>query len=85
MENMQNETQITGIAHRFGKSVRAIRRAMDMTQAELAAKSGMNKTYLVRVESGDRNITFKTAERIARALEMDVITLIKGVEVELTA
>ena len=85
MENIPNETQKAGIAHRFGKSVRAIRRAMDMTQAELAAKSGMNKTYLVRVESGDRNITFKTAERIAGALEMDVFTLIKGVEVELSA
>ncbi|MEM7532831.1 MAG: helix-turn-helix transcriptional regulator [Chloroflexota bacterium] len=36
-----------------------------MTQAQLAKQAGMNKTYLVRIESGDKNVTLKTAQKVA--------------------
>ena len=67
------------VYHRFGNSVRTIRRANDMTQAELAARAGMNKTYLVRIESGDKNLTLKTAQRLACALDVELTVLLKGV------
>ena len=69
------------IYYRFGNSVRTIRRAQNWTQAELAERAGMNKTYLVRIESGDKNVTLKTAQRIACALDMELTTLLKGVKV----
>ncbi|MEM7532303.1 MAG: helix-turn-helix transcriptional regulator [Chloroflexota bacterium] len=69
------------IYHRFGHSVRTIRRANEMTQAQLAKKAGMNKTYLVRIETGDMNVTLRTAQRVACALDVDVITLLQGVTV----
>ena len=67
------------VYHRFGNSVRTIRRANDLTQAELAARAGMNKTYLVRIESGDENLTLKTAQRLACALDVELTVLLKGV------
>jgi len=69
--------------HLFGNSVRTIRRANDLTQAQLAERAGMNKTYLVRIESGDKNVTLKTAQRIACALDMELTTLLKGVHVRI--
>ena len=63
----------------FGNSVRTIRRANDLTQAELAARAGMNKTYLVRIESGDKNLTLRTAQRLACALDVELTVLLKGV------
>ncbi|MEM7539067.1 MAG: helix-turn-helix transcriptional regulator [Chloroflexota bacterium] len=68
------------VYHRFGNSVRTIRRANDLTQAELAARAGMNKTYLVRIESGDKNLTLKTAQRLACALDVELTVLLKGVK-----
>ncbi|MEM7531347.1 MAG: helix-turn-helix transcriptional regulator [Chloroflexota bacterium] len=64
----------------FGNSVRTIRRANDLTQAELAARAGMNKTYLVRIESGDKNLTLRTAQRLACALDVELTVLLKGVK-----
>ncbi|MEM7534143.1 MAG: helix-turn-helix transcriptional regulator [Chloroflexota bacterium] len=78
-EHTQQKTE--EIYSRFGHSVRVIRRANDMTQAQLAKRAGMNKTYLVRVESGDKNVTLKTAQKVASALDVDVITLLQGVTV----
>ena len=78
----QNVQQLTEeIYYRFGNSVRTVRRASNLTQAELAKRAGMNKTYLVRIEAGDNNVTLKTAQRIACALEMDLLSLLKGVSV----
>ena len=82
--NMTQATQkkTEEIYSRFGNSVRTIRRAQNWTQAELAERAGMNKTYLVRIESGDKNVTLKTAQRIACALEMELTTLLTGVKVK---
>ncbi|MEM7538114.1 MAG: helix-turn-helix transcriptional regulator [Chloroflexota bacterium] len=68
------------IYQRLGQSVRTLRRARDLTQHELAERAGMNKTYLVRIEAGDKNITLKTAQKLAFALNTDLVTLLKGVK-----
>ncbi|MEM7532883.1 MAG: helix-turn-helix transcriptional regulator [Chloroflexota bacterium] len=77
------EQKTEEIYHRFGSSVRTIRRTYNLTQADLAERAGMNKTYLVRIEAGDNNVTLKTAQRIACALDVDLLTLLKGVHVTL--
>ncbi|MEM7532187.1 MAG: helix-turn-helix transcriptional regulator [Chloroflexota bacterium] len=75
------QQQIDSIYTRFAHSVRTIRRAKDWTQHELAQRAGMNKTYLVRIEAGDNNVTLKTAQRLACALEVDLLILIQGVHI----
>ena len=78
-QTVQQKTE--EIYYRFGNSVRVVRRAHNWTQAQLASRAGMNKTYLVRIEAGDKNLTLKTAQRIAVALDMELITLLKGVKI----
>lgn len=79
-QTVQQKTQ--EIYHRFGSSVRTIRRAQNWTQAELAKRAGMNKAYVVRIESGDNNVTLKTVQRIACALDIDVTVLLKGLTIK---
>ncbi|MEM7538795.1 MAG: helix-turn-helix transcriptional regulator [Chloroflexota bacterium] len=79
--NMQEKTE--ELYSRFGRSVRTIRRANNWTQSQLAKRVGMNKTYLVRIESGDKNVTLRTAQRIACALDVDLSVLLKGVSITL--
>ena len=68
------------IYNRFGSSVRTIRRANNWTQAQLAERAGLNKTYLVRIEGGDKNLTLKTANKLASALNVDLTVLLRGVK-----
>ena len=67
---------------KFGYNVRTLRRALELTQQELADRSDLNRTYLVRVESGDRNVTLNTANRIASALGTDVVTLLSEADAQ---
>ncbi|MEM7535234.1 MAG: helix-turn-helix transcriptional regulator [Chloroflexota bacterium] len=69
---------------RFGESVRAIRRAQNLTQKQLAERADIHKTYVVRIESGDNNVTLKTAQKVAYALQVELSMLLKGVTVSLT-
>jgi transcriptional regulator with XRE-family HTH domain len=65
------------ITHRFGKSVRCLRQKLSLSQEELAEKSALHRTYIGSVERGERNITLINAERIAKALDVDLTELLK--------
>ncbi|MEM7535289.1 MAG: helix-turn-helix transcriptional regulator [Chloroflexota bacterium] len=79
--NTTTQKKIDEIYHQFGHSVRTIRRANNWTQADLAKRAEMNKTYLVRIEAGDNNVTLRTAQRLACALDVELTTLIRGVSI----
>jgi DNA-binding XRE family transcriptional regulator len=51
---------------RLGKNVRHWRIAAGLTQTAVAKRSGMNRSYLSRLESGHRNPTLATLERLAK-------------------
>ena len=50
--------------------VRLRREQQNMTQAELAAKAGVNRGQLIAFEKGEQNVTLTTLLKIARALGM---------------
>lgn len=56
---------------KLGKRIRELRQAKGMSQEELAAESGLHRAYMWEVEKG-RNISIKTAYKIARALKVDL-------------
>jgi transcriptional regulator with XRE-family HTH domain len=62
----------------FGENVRTIRQAKGMSQTDLAAICGYEKTAISRIENGRTNVTIKTASSIAAALETDVQLLFVG-------
>jgi DNA-binding XRE family transcriptional regulator len=55
---------------RLGKNVRHWRIAAGLTQTAVAKQSGMNRSYLSRLESGRRNPTLATLERLAKTLKV---------------
>jgi transcriptional regulator with XRE-family HTH domain len=59
-------------AHR----IQLARHQLGWSQEELAARAGLHRTYIGAVERGERNITLKTLERLARALECDPVSLL---------
>lgn len=68
---MDLEENTADICERFGKRVRSRRRAMDLSQEELAERADIHRTYLASLESkGGRNPTIRVVERIAAALEI---------------
>ena len=52
----------------LGFAVRELRRARGLSQDELAARSGMHRTYVGGIERGRRNPTYASLARLARGL-----------------
>mgnify|MGYP001568718362 CR=1 FL=1 len=52
----------------FGKAVRNERERQGISQEELAHRSGLHRTYIGGVESGERNLGLENIVRIAKAL-----------------
>lgn len=59
----------------FGPAVRHHRELLRLSQDELAARAGLDRTYVSGIERGRRNPTLEVQQRIADALGvgLDVI------------
>jgi len=60
----------------LGASVRSRRIRLGISQEELAERAGLHRTYIAGIEGGGRNITLKSAQKLAKALETSVATLL---------
>lgn len=51
-----------------------------MSQEVLAGKAGMDRSYLAKIESGQRNFSLGVLESIADALKVGMLDLMEGVK-----
>lgn len=63
----------------LGKAVRQRRLALGWSQEKLAEESNLHWTYVGGIERGERNVGFRNLVRIARALKLKPIDLLKGI------
>lgn len=56
----------------FSKQVREARRKMNLTQAEVAEKSGMTENYFAMIERGEMNPSYEKLKSIARVLKLKI-------------
>jgi transcriptional regulator with XRE-family HTH domain len=61
---------------RVAERIQALRQRRGLTQAELAAKAGISRGYLARLETARQDPTLTTLERLARALRVKVTRLL---------
>jgi len=59
-------------AKKLGENIRRIRLAKGMTQGDLCRKLEVDRGYMSNVESGKKNPTLSTIERIAKALDVSI-------------
>lgn len=52
----------------FGRAVRARRLKLGWSQEELAHRSGLHRTYIGGIERGERNVSLRNLDLIARTL-----------------
>jgi transcriptional regulator with XRE-family HTH domain len=67
---------------RFGRRLADLRRQRYWTQTDLAERSGINRTYISGLENGERNIGLLNLVRLAAALEVPPVELLRWEERE---
>lgn len=63
-------------AYELGKAVRERRLALGLSQVELARRAGMTQPALSRLEAGGSTPTIGLLERLAQALDADLVVSI---------
>lgn len=64
---------------KFAKRIREERKRLGLSQEEFAAKSGFHRTYIGMIERAERNITLSNIEKVARALNISLSDLFRGI------
>ena len=60
------------ITEAVGKRIRFLRNQRGLSQEKLALKAGIDRTYLAGIETGKRNATIISLEKILTALNISI-------------
>ena len=63
---------------RLAANLRALRRAKGLSQEGLANLSGLHYTYIGGIERGERNPSIDNVGRLAEALGLDAVDLLRA-------
>lgn len=63
------------IQEAFGSKIKELRNAAMLSQVELAKRSGIERAQISKIESGNINVTLDTIDKLCRALNLSVHTL----------
>ena len=68
------------INKQLGMRIKYLRSLKKWSQEDLALEANINKNYLSDLERGERNPTVKVIEKIAKALNISISDLFKGIQ-----
>lgn len=63
---------------RFGNRLRELRKKTGLSQEKFAFECGLDRTYIAGIESGKRNISLESIEKIATGLKVSLSELFEG-------
>lgn len=75
---MANEEQ--DILMQFGQRVRSLRKSPRLSQEAFADRCGLDRTYVGGIERGERNVSLRNIDAIAKALGVRLSQLMEGVQ-----
>lgn len=62
----------------FGEKIRKLRIERGLSQEKLASLSGLHRTYVGAIERGERNVSFRNIEKLAKTLKINLEDLFRG-------
>ena len=65
------------LVEKLARRIKALREQRGLSQESLAAKAGVSRGYLARLETGRHDPTVGTVEKLAKALRIKVTDLLK--------
>ena len=65
------------IKKKFGAKVKYLRTEKGWSQEKLALTADLDRTYIPSIEAGKRNVSITVIEKIANALDVEIIELLK--------
>ena len=68
---------MSSILTTIGNNLRHYRKSLGISQEYLAELAGLHRTYIGAVERGEKNISAKNIEKIAKVLGVDPYLLLK--------
>ncbi|MEW6652304.1 MAG: helix-turn-helix transcriptional regulator [Bacteroidota bacterium] len=63
----------------LGEQIRHERKSKGLSQEELAARAGVDRSYMGGIERGERNVSFITLVKLASCLDCDIAKFSKGI------
>lgn len=63
----------------LGRRIQRLRDKIGLSQEEFAAKCGINRSYMGRIERGELNLTLQTIQKVAEGLNETVSALLRGI------
>ena len=70
---------MTQLLLKVGKRVRNLRTDRGWSQEELADRSGVNRSYMSKVELGKSDVSLSVLHKIARTLGISLAELLMGI------
>jgi transcriptional regulator with XRE-family HTH domain len=64
---------------RFGRSLRSRRTKLGLPQEEFADLCELDRTYVGRIERGERNVSLVNLDKLAKALKISLSELFRSV------
>lgn len=64
----------------LGARIRGLRKTRKWSQERMAEACGMHWTYIGQVERGERNLTLHSIQSIAKALDIKISELFRGLD-----
>ena len=68
------------ILKRFGETLREHRQRAGLSQEKLAARAGIDRTYVGGAERGERNVALVNIVRLAEALDVPPAELLRTID-----
>jgi transcriptional regulator with XRE-family HTH domain len=75
--NSKTQRILKGGSMNYGAKIKELRDKAGMTQAELSEKSGISQEHISRIENGKYSPNVKTADKIAGALGVTLMDILK--------
>lgn len=77
MDESDTKEEIRAFCQTMGKTIATERKARQLTQDELAHRTGYHRTYMGVVERGEKTPTLWTLKKIADELQLPLSKLIQ--------